>query len=317
MVGRFPAPVRDHAGLIATLVVLSFGFAILTPFFLSLQNLSNLLDSQASTAILVGGLATVMLAGSVDLSIGGIVSLSGVAVGALQQAGFPSYVVVAGGLATGLACGAVNAFLIVRIGIGALVGTLGTAFVFRGIAYIISGGEARVITDDFVIALGKGSMLGIPISVLSAIIVLGGIGLAVHYLRWGYHVRATGGGVISAGRSGVKTDQIVASTFLVSGVCAAFAGAQSAGFTGSAYPQAALGIELAAVAAIVIGGISFLSGSTGGLLGPALGVLLIGTMTNGFNLLSVPGAVQQVTLGLLVVGAVAYDANRTRRLEAV
>ena len=310
---------KHQAGLLIALIVIGAVWSIGSPYFLTFSNLRNVAEAQAVYGILAAGLTAVMMGGAVDLSIAGIMALAGMAAAMCAGAGAPGWMAIIVGIGTGVACGLFNSLLIVRIGVSAIVATLGTQFIFRGLAYIVNRGEVAIVSDPTITFMGRGFVAGVPMGVVIAILTFFIVFVNLNLTRWGRHVRAIGGNESAALRAGVNVARIRTSTLLLSAFGSSIAGLVLAGSTGAAYPQAGFGSEFIILGAVIVGGTSLLasSSSRGGIGGTILGVVLFGIIFNGFNLLGIPPFYQQVAQGVLLITAVLIDDNRQRRMRYV
>lgn len=297
--------------LIAMIVVLCF----LTSVFYTTQNIGNVLSQSAVIAILAVGQLFVILTRGIDLSVGSTLALSSV-VGALvfSSAG-SSWLSVAAMLGAGLAVGAVNGLVFVY---GHLphpfIITLATLSIARGLALGLSGGQPKQGMPDIVQKVGGGSIGWLP---YSAFLVLGVAVLAAGFLGrivWGRWIYAVGGNPEGARRAGIPHKHVLVSVYLVSGLLAGVAAIVTSGRLNAGSPTFGDLAELDSIAAVVIGGASFLGGR--GNVGHAIiGALMIGVIRNGMNLLDVQAYIQLIVIGTVIVLAVESDVIRARLEE--
>jgi ribose transport system permease protein len=293
-------------GLIGLMVALS----VLSPVFLTTRNAGNVLAQSAVIALLSLGQLLVILTRGIDLSVGSTLALSSV-VGALVFVSVPSGpLVVVAILATGLAVGLVNGVVYVR---GRLphpfVITLATLSIARGLALWLSGGQPIQGMPDVVNVLGGSSIGWFPIS---AFVVAGfAIALAVLLGRvvWGRWIYATGGNPAAARRAGIPVDAVLISVYALSGFAAGLAGLINSGRLAGGSPTFGQLAELDSIAAVVIGGASFLGGR-GTVTNALVGALTIGVIRNGMNLLNVDAFLQPIVIGVVIVLAVESDVLR-------
>jgi len=254
----------------------------------------------------------VLIGGELDLSIGATLGLGGIVSATVLASGAPLIVVLASGILTGLVVGAMNAGLIVGIGINPLIATLGTMFALRGASYIWTNG-ASVVTfgyQDFAF-LGNGKVAGIPFSVIVLAATFAMVGAILTWTRFGSNVYAIGGDRDASRLAGVPVRRVRVTIYLLSAATAAFAGMMLASVNGSADPASGTGIELAVIAAVILGGTA-LTGGRGGVLGTILGVIFLGALANGMNLLGLPGYWQIFVQGVVLIAAVILDRLVTR-----
>ncbi|MDA4890702.1 ABC transporter permease [Streptomyces sp. MS2A] len=295
------------APLIALLVLVVF-FAIVSPVFLTGSNLVNLVRQMAVLLVVALGSTFVVLIGSIDLSIGSIVTLTGVSSAMLVGVIGPGGALV--GFAVGVACGLVNGLVHVYLKVPSFIVTLGTMFVFAGIALIITGGRPQGLRSPELSALFGGTVLfGIPTISLWALLALVVAVLVERKLVFGYRAKAVGDAETVAKLSGIDVDRVKVLAFVLSGVFAAFAGLLLMTRTNSASGAMGEPFLMEALAAILLGGTS-LMGGVGGPTRTILGVLVISVLSNGMNLASVDPFTQQTVKGVVLIAAVALTLNR-------
>ncbi len=299
-------------GTLAGLAGLCVLLTILTPHFLTVSNLLNVLEQTSINAIVAVGMTFVIVSGGIDLSVGSIVALAGVALaGALQQ-GWPVAAAVPLALGVGAACGLVNGLLVTAGRLPPFIATLGMMSVARGLALMLAEGRPISGFDEGFRAVATGRLAMVPASVL---VMLGTYAVAHLVLArtvFGRHVYAIGGNEEASRLSGVPVRRDKTAVYAVSGACAGLASVVLTARLNSAQPTAGVMYELDAIAATVIGGTSLLGGQ--GTLGGALvGALIMGVLRNGLNLLNVSAFFQQVVIGVVIIAAVLVDTALKRR----
>lgn len=306
------ARLAARLGLPAALLLLCAMLATASPYFLTWRNLADILRQCSINGILAVGMTFVILAGGIDLSVGSLLALSGIASGLLAVAGHSLPLVLACGAGCGLLLGALNGVLIAGLRVPAFVATLGLLSAGRGLTYILSDGSPVVDLPAAYLALGSGGdgALGTPVLVFAGVALLAA--LLLRHSVFGRYVYAVGGNAASARTAGIAVRRVVFAVHAICGALAGLAGMIQAARTTSALPQAGQSYELDAIAVVVIGGTT-LSGGQGGVGGTVFGVLLIGVINNGLNLLGVSSYYQQVFKGLIIVLAVLVDILRKRR----
>jgi ribose transport system permease protein len=303
---------RHYGGIVCGLIVLCGLFAVLSPNFLSLSNLLNVVLQVSIIAILGFGMTYVLLLGDIDLSVGAVMALVGtVAAFAMQQGVHPVVAVLVAMLA-GVVLGWVNGALSALLTIPSFIVTVATMGVFRGLAYITSAGVPISIDDDRFAALGNGSFLGvaIPIWVLAVLLVINHFVLS--RTVFGRKAYLAGGNREAALYSGINVRRLRIFIFMISGLMASIGGVLMTSRLYSAQPNAGMGYELDAIAAAVLGGTS-LSGGYGTIMGTLIGALIIGVINNGMNLLSVPYFYQLIVKGVVILVAVCIDVQTKKR----
>jgi inositol transport system permease protein len=298
--------------LAIALAALMAGLSLLRPNFLNLANLVNLLRQISINGILAIGVTYVLLTGGVDLSLGSVVALSGVVAASFAHPGqYLALVPVFLGIAAGAVCGAANGAVVTRGRVAPFIATLGMMTAARGLALLLSRGMPVSNLSASFTRLGGGSLLSVPVPIL--------IFAAVAFLSWvflsqtrlGRYIYAVGGNENAALASGLHVRSVKMAAYTLCGSLAGLAGVVLSARITTGQPNAGIGYELDAIAAVVIGGTS-LNGGTGGVGGAILGALLIGVINNGLDLLNVSSYYQQLVKGLIIVGAVWLDRSKQR-----
>jgi ribose transport system permease protein len=296
--------IRKYAGengALAGLLLLALVIAIMQPAFLTAQNLLNVGVQAAVIAIMAFGMTFVVVAGGIDLSVGSIAALAAM-VGALTAGPV--------GLVVGALCGLVNGALISYGKLPPFIATLAMLSVARGLTLVFSAGQPHE-TDAAVTFLGSNLAPSLPLPLLLMLAFFGITGLILTRTNLGRRMYAIGGNEEAAKLSGIDVRKQKLWIYALSGLFAAAAGLVLAGRLGSAGPQAAVGYELDAIAAVVIGGAS-LSGGVGRATGTLVGALVLAVLRNGLNLLQVPPFWQQVVIGAVIALAALLDSLRRR-----
>lgn len=313
---RHPAGGSLNRGLLGTLVLLFLILSVWSPYFLTSTNMLNIGKAIAIVGIAAVGETIVIISGGFDLSIGSVMAASGMVSAFLVAAGVPLPVAFALSILLGLAIGATNGAIISYARINPLITTLATLAIVRGLGYVVSGGRELVITDTAWLALGTGTLLGIPYIVIILGAVFLAFGLIMPRSLFGRYAYAIGSNARASRLAGVPVNRWRVVFYLTSGGLAALAGLVTVARTGNAQPSAALGIELDVITAVILGGTS-LTGGRGRLAGTLVGLLLLGVVNNGLTLVGVPSYWQMVVKGAILLGAVVYDElRRDRRDEA-
>ncbi len=278
----------------------------LTPHFLTVSNLLNVVQQTSINAIVAVGMTFVIVSGGIDLSVGSIVALSGVALGALLQGGQPLPVALSAALAVGIGCGLLNGALVSVGGLPPFIATLGMMSVARGAALVFTEGRPVSGFDEGFRSLATGSIGFIPAPVVVMIVVYVVAHLVLTRTTFGRYVYAIGGNEEATRLSGVAVRFHKTAIYGVSGLMSAVAAIVLTARLNSAQPIAGMMYELDAIAATVIGGTSLMCGE-GTLAGTLVGALIMGVLRNGLNLLGVSSFLQQIVIGGVIVGAVLVD----------
>jgi len=317
----------DQRAFVA-LIVLIVIFSFLSDAFLTPSNLVVMTKHVAYNAILALGMLLVIITGGIDLSVGSIVGLSGVVAGVLLEGwnlslfdttAYPAvWVVITIALAVGGLIGALNGWFITRFNVAPFIATLGTMYIARGAALLISDGstfsrlqgEEELGNTGFSF-LGLGTPLGIPAAIWIMVIIAVAVWLLISRTAFGRRLFATGGNERAAELSGVKVRSVKMRVYVISGLCAAMAGLIIASELTSAAPQTGETFELNAIAAVVIGGAS-LAGGRGSVRGALIGAFVIGFLSDGLVLVGVSSFWQTVIKGVVIVLAVILDQSQSR-----
>lgn len=297
-------------GLILLCVFLSFA----TDSFLSFRNFLNIADQITVLGIMAVGMTFVILIGGIDLSVGSIMALSMMILGYLNvEAGMPMGIAISGALAGAALCGVISGLLITEFRVPAFIATLAMMSIARGLANMITNGS-QIIGFPSWFNMGaiirQFGFLTMTVAVMLVVFVV-----AILFLRFrqeGRSLYAIGGNPEVARLAGVKVKLVTVMVYLVCALLSGLAGILLAARLDSVQPSSGVAYELDAIAAVVIGGTS-LSGGTGGVVGTLIGVLIIGVLRNGLNLLSVSPFLQAVVIGLVIVLAVAAETFKHRR----
>ncbi len=327
--GRSAAAMVMKLRALIALALLAVTFSLLSPEFLTAGNLSILVKHVAINAILAIGMTFVILSGGIDLSVGSIAGLCGVVAGGLLSRGlevpalgsivyFHTWFVVVLALLTGMAAGAVNGWLVARLGVAPFIATLGLLYVARGTALLITGGatfpnltgSADLGNTGFT-QLGTAGLVGLPVVVwVMALVAAVAIVLSM-FTPFGRQVYAVGGNERAATLAGVRVGRVKLFVYVISGFCSALVGVIIAAQLGAAHPATGQTFELNAIAAVVLGGTS-LMGGRGTIAGTLIGAFVIGVLADGLVLLGVSEFWQMVVKGLVIILAVILDQFQRR-----
>lgn len=295
-------------GLLIVFGIICLIISLITPQFLTVSNLTIIVTQVSINALLAFGVTFVIITGGIDLSLGSIVAVTGVTAAMLAHPdSYPVLIPIVMGLLAGLLMGAFNGFIITKSKIAPFIATLGTMTIGRGLALILSDGRPVSNLSDSFNYLGSGTVLGIPILILIFILVFAVCSIILSKTVLGRYIYAIGGNEQAARASGINIDRVKLSVYSISGLLAGLAGILLASRITTGQPNAGAGFELDAIAAVVIGGTST-AGGRGTMAGTLIGVLLIGVINNGLDLLNVTSYYQQVVMGIIIIGAVVLDS---------
>ncbi|MBC3012843.1 MULTISPECIES: ABC transporter permease subunit [Staphylococcus] len=294
-------------GLILLIIVVS----ILNPSFLDLSNLLNLLRQISINGLIAFGMTFIILTGGIDLSVGSILALSSAFIALMITSGVDPIIALIIGVLIGFVLGAVNGLLVTKGNMAPFIATLATMTIFRGLTLVITDGNPITnLGDSYLFQLfGKGYFIGIPVPAVTMIIVFVILLIILQKTTFGRHTYAIGGNEIAAKISGIKVNKIKILIYGISGLMSALAGGILTSRLNSAQPTAGTSYELDAIAAVVLGGTS-LTGGKGRIVGTLIGVLIIGVLNNGLNLLGVSSFYQQVVKGVVILIAVLIDRKK-------
>lgn len=297
--------ITEYAMLIA-LVILSVAFALASDVFLSPGNIINILRQISIMGILSVGTTMVMITGGIDLSVGSVVGVSSVVVAVLISSGISPILAIIAALIIGALIGLLNGFLITDIGMFPMIATLATMTIFRGVAYLITGGLPVHGFPDSFLFLGQGYLFGIPfpVIIMALIFILGYI--ILNHTVFGRRIYGIGGNIEASRLSGIPVKRTLYNVYILQGILAAGAGVILLSRINSGQPTSGAGYELDVITATVLGGTS-VSGGVGNIRGVIIGVLFMGILTNGMVLLNVQDYWQQVIRGGVLILAVGFD----------
>ena len=307
----------DVVGLAVAIIVVIVVFSVLSPYFLGVDNFYNIGRAVAVYGMVAAVATIVLVSGGLDLSMSSVMALGGVVSAQVMVAVESTPLALAAAVVAGTIAGLFNALLIVKVGINPLIATIGTQFTVRGLIFIWTGAApVSLFGHDGFIAFGTGSLIGVPNAVLLLLAVFVVVWLVMRFTRFGSNVYAVGGSETAASLSGIAVGRLRTIVYLLSACAAAFAGALLASVNGAGYPNVGIGAELTILAAVILGGTA-LTGGRGTVVGTFLGVLLLGILANGLNLLGVRAEVQMFVQGVALILAVTLDEYRRRRLGAL
>ncbi|QWW20448.1 ribose ABC transporter permease [Schaalia sp. 19OD2882] len=299
----------DKIGIFAVLLVLVLVMSFLADNFLTFDNGLNVARSVSINAILAAGMTMIIITAGIDLSVGSILAVAGVAGVLAHTAGMPVLVSVLAGLAAGALAGFVNGALIAWLALPAFIVTLGSMTYLRGTAYSLLNGQPLIANDLSYRGMGNGAVAAIPTPVVLMVLVYAFMWFLLERTTFSRHVYAVGGNPEAARLAGINVKSVLVKVYSIAGVTTGLAGLIFSARVLSAQPRAGEGYELDAIAAVVLGGTS-LAGGRGRILGTLVGALIIGVLTNGLVLMNVPFFYQLVIKGVVIVLAIALDSLR-------
>jgi ribose transport system permease protein len=307
---------RQEFGVLVILLVLVTFLSLYTDTFLTSTNIFNILRAFSWIAISAFGQSMVIITQGVDLSVGSVMGLSGLASAMLLSQHVSVPVAVAGGLLTGLVVGLLNGLMITKGRLPPFIATLGTYLMARGLCYGLTGGwPVRELPQSFRnlgqydIPIGS---LGVPLPLIFVLALALITSLFLSRTKWGYRIYAVGGNETATALSGINTGRVKVMVYSLCGLLSAIGGVLMTARLGVAAPTAAAGYELDVIAAAVVGGTSF-AGGEGTILGVLIGSAVMQVLRNGLVLVKVPAYWLQAVSGLVIVVAIMLDQLRKRR----
>lgn len=301
----------ESAALIVFLLLEVLFFTVNSPYFLSWANWVNILTALSITGILAAGGTILLIGGQFDLSVGSGMAFVALmfAVAAQSMGIFPAILVA---VLVGVGIGCLNGFLVTVVGVNALITTLGALAIFRGLTLSIGGASSiQVMGFDWAIAR---PLLDVPLSAVLFVVIALVVAFVLGRTVFGRTIYAIGANETAARLVGIRTKRTLFFAFIISGLCMAITGLVSVSQLGSTSGTTGVGLELAVVTAIILGGTS-LKGGVGSMFGTVLGLLIVGVLNNGMTLMNIDSTWQQVAAGALLIVAVSFDQLRQRFLQ--
>ncbi|HEU4593211.1 MAG TPA: ABC transporter permease [Steroidobacteraceae bacterium] len=288
-------------------------FSGLSPYFLDVDTLSDATFNFTERALVALPLALLIIAGEIDISVAGIIAMASVAMGFAAESGAGTPALAAIGLGTGLAAGCVNGMLVTVARVPAIVATIGTMTLFRGIAYAALGDRVLKGYPESFATFGQGYLAG-PVSIELALFVLFAVlfALFLHGTRYGRAIFAIGANPVATRFAGIRVDRYRFALFALTGLASGLAAVLLTSRLGSTRPSIAQGWELEIISIVILGGISVWGGK-GSILGVVLASLVFGLVTFGLGLMNIPGIVMSIFTGALLILVVAVPALMGRR----
>ena len=300
-------------GALLGLVLLTITLSILTPNFLKIDNIMNILRQSSINALLSMGMLLPILTAGIDLSVGSILALSIVVTGITTVGlGWPPILGLFICVGVGMLAGLINGLLLTKLRLlHPFISTLGTMNVYRGLALIITGASPIFGFSYLINFTGQANVGFVPFSFILVIVVAVIFHVFLTRSKTGRYIYAIGGNKEAARLSGIPVDRVLLKVYMISGLMAGLGGLVLIGRTNAASPIAGLTYELDAIAAVIIGGASFFGG-VGTVWGTLIGAMIIAVLRNGLNLLGTSTDLQTVIIGLVIILAVYVDVLRRR-----
>lgn len=308
--------VWDNFGMLVVFVLLFIICTIFVPNFSSFINMKGLGLAVSMSGIVSCGMLFCLASGDFDLSVASVIACAGVTTAVVINVADSLWIGVLAGLLLGVLCGLVNGFVIARLKINALITTLATMQIVRGLAYIISDGKAVGIEDERFFVLGNSNWLGLPAPIWIMVLCMAIFGFLLNKTTFGRNTLAIGGNEEAARLAGVPVVRTKIIIFILSGLVSAVAGIILASRMTSGQPMTSLGYELIVISACVLGGVS-MKGGIGKISYVVAGVLILGTVENAMNLLNISPFSQYVVRGAILLAAVIFDRYKQKAKRTV
>jgi ribose transport system permease protein len=315
--GQFAARMfeRRETGVLLALVALIVIMTLASPFFLRPLNIFNVLRGMSTIAIMSIGVTMVIIAGGIDLSVGSLLAVSGMFTARIMYSGINPWVSALLGFSLGLLLGVVNGFVITKVRVTAFITTLGMLSIGRGLTYLLATGLIGAVAsnipmrDPGVNFIGGGYIGPVPFPIIEMLALVAAFTWFLGRTVLGRQIYAVGSNDEAARLSGVNVNRVRLFTYAVTGALCGLAGIMSGGLLATAATNAGEGSELDVIAAVVIGGTS-LSGGEGSIIGAIIGAAIMAVLRNAFVLLHLPAFLQTVSIGVVIILAVATDNLR-------
>ncbi len=302
-------------GTFTALILITLAFGLFVPKFASFSNIMTLLIQISMLSIVASGLTAVFVAGELDISTGAVVSLGGILGAYLMNNQISPAAAIVATLMVGVVFGVVNGFIVGYLRIPALLGTFGTSVIALGLNFWAGNGSSirisKEVTSEFFMSLGSGTIVGIPIPFIAALMVFIFFLFLLEHTKWGLRMYAVGGNQEAATNFGINNRRMKFTAFVFCGLTAAIAGLLLSSRLGAGSPIAGDAYTLDAIAAVYVGVSMFREGEPH-LFGSVLGVLIFGILVNGMRLMGVGYEVQSILRGIFILGAVAIAGNRAQ-----
>jgi ribose transport system permease protein len=304
-------PLQRLPGVAVMLALLVVVFALAAPGFVSSANIANVLVQSTLLLLLSLPMTLVIMTEGLDLSVGAVLTLTSLMVAIVSLATGSMALGFLAALAVGAAFGLANGYLVAGLNIPPFVATLGTLGMAQGLALIVSDGQSVVGIPHSVSDIYSAAPFGLPLPIVIGLLAYFAFHVLLYHTKFGTYIFALGGNREALIYAGLSPKRLLVAVYAISGMMAGVAGLLMTARMNSGHPTAGLGLEFDAIAAVAVGGTSFERGN-GWLLGTALGVLAVGVLRNGLNLLALPSSIQVASIGILVIFALFFDGLRSR-----
>ena len=313
--------IREKLSEVSSLMTVVFAllveiiyFACTNKHFFNFNNFLNIGLYAAIIGVISCSVTFINISGMIDLSVGSQIAVSGMVAAVLLEKGYPWYVAVIAALLAGALCGAVNGFFVTKLKLNAFITTIATMQIFRGVAYLLTNGMSLAVSDESFLFIGRGYILGLPMSLLIMIVAFVAFHLISKYTVFGRNIYMIGGNAQASFLSGISVNSIRFRLYLLNGFMAGVSGVLMSAQTGSGIPSAAATYNTTALSAVILGGAA-LTGGKGTIFGTFLGSMVLAILTNGMTMNGIGAYWQEITIGLVLVVAVSIDAIKGGSLK--
>ncbi len=306
-----PSRLARLPGVAIVLALLLVGFGLASGHFFQPTNLANILIQSTILLLLALPMTLVIMTEGIDLSMGAVLTLSSIFFATTLLSTGSIALGIAASIAVGLGFGIANGYLVALFDIPPFVTTLGTLGIAQGLSLVVTDGQSVVGLPRVIELFYSGAIAGIPVPIVVGIVAYAAVHVLLYHTRFGTYVFALGGNREALRLTGVSVPATLIAVYAFAGAMAGFAALLMTSRMSAAHPTAGIGLEFDAIAAVAVGGTSFERGN-GWLLGTLLGVLAVGALRNGLNLMAVPSSAQVACIGALVIVALFIDGLRSR-----
>lgn len=312
---RLLSGAKGELSTIIMLLFLCLIFGINSEYFFTVRNIMNIGSYASIMGTMAAGLTVAMLLGGLDVSQYSLAAMAGMILGMLIENNVPAPIALVLTLLVGVVGGCINAFIITVMKVNPIIATMGTQFVFRGVAFLLTDGRYIRIDDPVYYFIGNGKILGIPFCLIIMVLTYLVVWYLLKYTKYGRQVYAVGGNAQVARLAGINANRVKFISHIIAGVTAVMGGIITVCQTSSAMPNHGYGNDMDGIAAVILGGIG-LAGGKGKVFGTLIGILVLAVLVNGMTLLNVQSYWQQVVKGLVLIFAVFIDSLRNRKANA-
>lgn len=300
--------------VICALIAEVIFFSAMNPYFMTMNNFLNIGLYAAIVGCISCSVTFVNISGMIDISVGSQIAVVGMVAAIASKSGLPWYGVVVVALLAGMACGAINGFFITVLKLNAFITSIATMQTFRGLAYLLSDGMSITISDASFKFIGRGYIMGIPMSLILMLLSYVVFHLISKYTLFGRNVYMIGGNPQASFLAGIKVNKNRFLIYLLNGFMAGVSGILLSAQTGAGIPAAAANYNMTALSAVILGGAA-LTGGKGTIFGTFLGSMVLAVLQNGMTMMSVGSYWQDIIIGMVLVLAVSIDAIKGGSLK--